>query len=186
MAAYLPSAAHSSALSRSPQVVARTGLRASLAEQLPALQAHAIKLVRDRAEATDLVQDTIERALRFEHSYQEGTNLRGWLHQILFSVFITRCRRQRRERNALSALGTDPCEWTHDGAVMADAELSPGLQRALATLGEGFRDVLLKVDLNEQSYREVADELGVPVGTVMSRVFRARRKLAELVVAAAA
>lgn len=165
----------------SPRDTAPETLRDALNEQFPGLLAHALKLCRDREDARDLVQDTIERALRFEHSYERGTNVRGWLHQILFSVFITRCRRRRRERNALAVLGTDPCDWALGESSAAEPALgfSPGLTKALGTLSAGFRDVLVRIDVDEQSYREVADELGVPVGTVMSRVFRARRKLAS-------
>jgi len=146
----------------------------------PELFGRALRLSRSAAVAEDLVQDTVERALRFASQYQRGTNLRAWLHQILFSVFMTRCRRGRRERNALEALADDPCAWTlPEGAGPDMDNVSPGLARVLGALPEGFRDVLELVDLQELSYKDTARRLGVPLGTVMSRLHRARRLLAE-------
>ena len=72
--------------------------RDELTLHLPSLHARALKLCLNATEAQDLVQDTVERALRFESSYQPGTNLRAWAQQVLFSVFVTRCRKNRRER----------------------------------------------------------------------------------------
>ena len=80
---------------------------------VPDLRIRALRLARDRATADDLVQDTIERALRFADQYERGTNLRAWMQQILFSVFVTRYRRSRRERDAVKRLTADPCAWTH-------------------------------------------------------------------------
>ena len=91
---------------RRPAVVARDTreLHAGLVELIPELRARAMRLCSDRAAAEDIVQDTVERAIRFEDQYQRGTNLRAWAFQILFSVFVTRWRRRRRERNALENL----------------------------------------------------------------------------------
>jgi RNA polymerase sigma-70 factor (ECF subfamily) len=130
--------------------------------------------------AEDLVQDTVERALRFEAHYKQGTNLRAWVHQILFSVFMTRCRQSRRERNALEALVTDPLAWTYPDERINDmSSLPPALARALGDLPVGFRHALELVDLDELAYKEAAALLDVPVGTVMSRLHRGRRLLAE-------
>jgi len=84
-------------------------LREEMLAVLPSLHARALKLCRNATEAQDLLQDTVERALRFESSYRPGTNLRAWMQQILFSVFVTRCRRRGRERRALDSLTQDPC-----------------------------------------------------------------------------
>jgi len=155
-------------------------LRDEIADILPALRARALKLSLNATEAQDLVQDTVERALRFESSYQPGTNLRAWMQQVLFSVFVTRCRRLRRERRALESLTTDPCAWTHTESGPAMLALSPRVERALASLPRPFGDVVRLVDLDERSYKDAAAMLGVPVGTVMSRLFRGRRLLAAL------
>jgi RNA polymerase sigma-70 factor (ECF subfamily) len=161
-------------------------LRQGLVEIAPELFGRALRMSRSPSIAEDLVQDTVERAIRFESHYQPGTNLRAWVHQILFSVFVTRCRRSRRERNALDVLSTDPCAWTSpDGAAEMRA-LSPGVARALATLPQNFRDAVVLVDLDELSYKDAAARLGVPVGTVMSRLHRGRRMLAEAIRSAGA
>jgi RNA polymerase sigma-70 factor (ECF subfamily) len=157
-------------------------LRAGLVAITPDLRARALRLCGDRAAADDVVQDTIERALRFADQYERGTNLRAWALQILFSVFVTRWRRRRRERNALANLAGDPCAWTapHGFAPpdAGDGALTRSTQRKLDALPAGFREVVVMVDLQQRSYREAARELGVPVGTVMSRLHRGRKLLA--------
>lgn len=150
-----------------------------LVEMAPELLGRALRLSRSPATAEDLVQDTVERAIRFASHYEPGTNLRAWVHQILFSVFVTRCRRSRRERNALDVLATDPCAWTAPEGRAEMHSLSPGVRRALATLPPCFRDAIVLVDLEEMSYKDAAARLGVPVGTVMSRLHRGRKLLAE-------
>ncbi|MBI3200299.1 MAG: RNA polymerase sigma factor [Myxococcales bacterium] len=154
-------------------------LRDEIAELMPALRARALKLSLNATDAQDLVQDTVERALKFETSYQPGTNLRAWLQQVLFSVFVTRCRRLRRERRALESLTHDPCAWTQSESSPVMQHLSPQVERALGELPRAFGEVVRLVDLDERSYKDAAAVLGVPVGTVMSRLFRGRRLLAE-------
>jgi RNA polymerase sigma-70 factor (ECF subfamily) len=148
---------------------------------MPELRARATRLCADRAAADDVVQDTLERALRFATQYECGTNLRAWAFQILFSVFVTRYRRSRRDRKALSSLGSDPHAWTVPVGFSApdtSIALTSSTQQKLDALPAGFRAVVVMVDLEERTYREAASELGVPVGTVMSRLHRARRLLA--------
>ncbi|MEO8874114.1 MAG: RNA polymerase sigma factor [Polyangiaceae bacterium] len=154
----------------------------ALGALVPDLRGRALRLTRgDVSLADDVVQDTVERALRFSTQYQPGTNLRAWALQILFSVFITRYRRARRDRNAMKALMADPCAWTMPESFAApdsNADLTPAIHAQLAALPEGFRSAVMLVDLEEQTYREAADQLGVPVGTVMSRLHRGRKILA--------
>jgi RNA polymerase sigma-70 factor (ECF subfamily) len=158
-------------------------LRAALVALIPQLRARALRLCADSATADDVVQDTIERALRFAFQYEPGTNPRAWAFKVLFSVFFTRWRRHRRERAALSRLAVDPCAWTtpvHFAAPDAgDGALTNSTRRTLEALPRGFRAVVVMVDLEQRSYLDAARELGVPVGTVMSRLHRARRLLAE-------
>jgi len=173
-----------SSRSRRTPVVARDTreLHAGLVALVPELRARALRLCGDRAAADDVVQDAIERALRFSGQYERGTNLRAWALQILFSVFVTRWRRRRRERVAVENLASDPCAWTVPTPFAApDAgkgALTPSTRRKLDALPEGFRAVLVMVDLEQRSYRDAARELGVPVGTVMSRLHRGRKLLA--------
>ena len=167
-----------------PPIVANDpeALRRGLVALVPELRSRALRLARDGATADDLVQDAIERALRFADQYERGTNLRAWTHQILFSVFVTRYRRTRRERNALRVLSSDPCAWTLPEPFSApdkDVALTQATRQRLDALPEGFRAVIELVDLGERSYRDAAEELGVPVGTVMSRLHRGRRMLAD-------
>lgn len=169
--------------SRTPLVAHdRDSLASALVALVPELRGRATRLAGDPVAAEDIVQDAIERALRFSAQYEQGTNLRAWMYQILFSVFVTRYRRARRDKNALRSLASDPCAWTVPERFVAPdvgAGLSPSAQGTLDALPETFRSVLKLVDLDELTYREAANELGVPVGTVMSRLHRGRKLLAS-------
>ena len=159
----------------------RESMKLGLVALVPELRARAMRIACDAATADDLVQDTIERALKFEGQYERGTNLRAWAYQILFSVFVTRYRRARREKNALRVLASDPCAWTvpeRFAAPDTSASLTPSTEQCLSALPDGFRRVVELVDIEQKSYREAAGELGVPVGTVMSRLHRGRKMLA--------
>lgn len=159
------------------------GVGADLVALVPELRARALALCGNRANADDIVQDAIERALRFAHQFERGTNLRAWAHQVLYSVFVSRWRRRRLERRALERLTADPSSWMIPSAWGApDAgkgALTASTRRKLAALPDGFREVVVMVDLEERSYRDAARELGIPVGTVMSRLHRGRKVLAS-------
>jgi RNA polymerase sigma-70 factor, ECF subfamily len=154
-------------------------LRKGVAAMAPELFGRALRMSRSAVAAEDLVQDTVERALRFEAQYRPGTNLKAWVHQILFSVFITKCRRGRRERRALDVLYSDPNAWTAAPAVSEMTALSPPTLRALDAIPDVYREAVVRVDIEEMSYKDAADKIGVPVGTVMSRLHRGRRLLAK-------
>lgn len=165
----------------SPQTVATESrvlvVRRGLISHLPALRAHAHRLTRSPAETEDLVQASVLRALTFAETFTPGTNLRAWLHQILDSVFLTGCRRRVRERRALSTLELDPCAWTRHDQAPPMRSMSASVQSALSGLPECFREVVRLIDVEELSYRDAADRLEVPLGTVMSRLHRGRRLL---------
>jgi RNA polymerase sigma-70 factor, ECF subfamily len=167
-----------------PTAHTREDLRRSLITLGPELFGRALRMSRSAATAEDLVQDTVERAMRFESHYQPGTNVRAWVYQILFSVFVTRCRRAKRERRALDVLSTDPNAWTAQEHAPATHGLSPSVRRALDAVPAVFRQVVILVDLEERSYKDAAARLNVPVGTVMSRLYRGRRLLAAALGAA--
>jgi|HubBroStandDraft_1064217.scaffolds.fasta_scaffold38619_2 RNA polymerase sigma-70 factor (ECF subfamily) len=154
-----------------------------LADLVPDLHARALRLSGDCAAANDLTQDTLERAVRFVDRYEPGSNLRAWTFQILFHVFVSQWRRGRRERRAFEQLAGDPSAWTRPAHFIApDAgpgALLPSTRRKLEALPAVFRTAIALVDLESLSYRDAARELGVPVGTVMSRLHRGRKLLAE-------
>ncbi len=160
-------------------VQAYSELRRRLPELLPELRSRALRMARDASEADDVVQDTVERALRFEHQYEPDSNLRGWLARILHSVFITRCRSQRRQQRAFQTVALDPCAWMASDPTPAMCELSPNAARALGAIPESFRQAIELVDLADLSYRDAAEAIGVPLGTVMSRLHRGRKLLAQ-------
>jgi RNA polymerase sigma-70 factor, ECF subfamily len=156
-------------------------LTAALTQYAPELRARAIRMSKSPSNADDLVQETALRALRFQDQFQNGSNVRAWLHQILFSVFITQCRKNRRHKNATHNLEHDPVSWVHEERYVAvEQELSPAATAKLSALPPNFRDVIKLVDLEENSYRDAADTLAVPVGTVMSRLHRGRKLLATM------
>jgi RNA polymerase sigma-70 factor (ECF subfamily) len=154
----------------------------------PNLLAVACRLAKGRAEAEDLVQDTLVKAIRARGQYESGTNLKAWLLKILKNTFINRYRRSGLERNVLEGPDADPLADGWIGAetlrAMRDPEgqaLRPVLEReigaALDALPEEFRMVVILADVEELSYREIADTIGCPIGTVMSRLHRGRRIL---------
>lgn len=153
-------------------------VRRRLSEVLPQLRLRALKLCRDRDAADDLLQETVVRALSFESSYQADTNLKAWLYQVMFSVFITRCRRRRRNSRFLAEHGADPNLWCGSPEPTKPSEaLSPPVKRAIGELPAQFGQVVVLVDLQDLSYGEAAEKLGVPIGTIMSRLHRGRRLL---------
>ena len=153
-------------------------VRGGLASLRSELFARALRLSRSRAAADDLVQETMLRALRFEGQFHGGTNLRAWVGQVLVSVFLTKCRSQKRERRALERLALDPCAWVPvDDRPMLQT-LTPKAAAALASLAPRYREAVTLVDLEQCSYRDAAARIGVPVGTIMSRLHRARKQLA--------
>jgi RNA polymerase sigma-70 factor (ECF subfamily) len=151
--------------------------REQLALAAKELLPRALLLTRNLPDAEDLMSETIERALRFEHQFTAGSNMRAWLNQIQYSVFVTRFRRRAREQRALQMMEHDPCAFSEREAITVMHELSPPLQKAIRTLPTVFAQTLLLVDAMEYGYKEAAEQLGVPVGTVMSRLHRARRLL---------
>ena len=146
-----------------------------LIELIPRLRRYARALVGDRASADDLVQDTLERAWMKLHLYRRGTDLRAWLFTVMHNVHVNKVR---------SARATDPLEdempeLAQRGA-QGDALMVRDLERSIARLPAEQRAVLLLVTLEEMSYEQVARTLGIPIGTVMSRLSRAREKLRAL------
>jgi RNA polymerase sigma-70 factor, ECF subfamily len=121
----------------------------------------------------------IERAFRFRGRFKGGTNLLAWLHTLMYRVFVTQFRRKRRARVLEQQVAYDPCGAFSPEYGLIQTPLGTTVTQALEALPPAFREVVLLVDIREATYRETAEQLGVPVGTVMSRLFRARRLLRE-------
>ena len=152
-----------------------------LVELIPRLRRYARALVGDRAAADDLVQDTLERAWAKLHLYRRGTDLREWLFTVMHNVHVNKVRATR---------ATDPLEdempELAQRAPQGDALMMRDLDRAIGRLPGEQRSVLLLVTLEDMSYDEVARTLGIPIGTVMSRLSRAREKLRAMMLGGSA
>jgi RNA polymerase sigma-70 factor, ECF subfamily len=156
--------------------------QSALSALVPSLRAKALRLTRADAKADDLVQDTVVRALTFAKQYAFGTNLRAWVSQILFSVFVSRYRKEKRETLALKKLAHDPESWTGRDPFQSPevaTSLTGKTRERFDSLPDSFRNVIALVDLESRSYLDTAKHLQVPVGTVMSRLHRGRKLLAS-------
>ncbi|MFO1128124.1 MAG: RNA polymerase sigma factor [Rhodospirillales bacterium] len=144
-------------------------------QAIPHLRRYARALTRDADQADDLVQDALERAWRHLGSWR-GTDIRPWLFTILHNVYVNALRKRRREP-AIVPLPLNLAGPNDAADVRLDLR---ALEAAIARLPEEWRQVLLLVGLEQLGYQEVAGILGIPLGTVMSRLFRARRQLRAL------
>jgi RNA polymerase sigma-70 factor, ECF subfamily len=151
-----------------------TGHDALLIQQVPRLRRYARALTGDRNSADDLVQDTLERALSRFHLWREGSDLRAWLFTIMHNIYVNQIRSRIRRQH--EALETEPAAEAVRAPEPDWLELRD-LEAALARLPEEQRAVVLLVGLEQFTYEETARVLGVPTGTVMSRLSRARERL---------
>jgi len=141
-------------------------------------------LTQDRAAAEDLVQETYMKALKGFSSFQEGTNFRAWMYRILRNTFLTSQSGLKAARfDAFHDPGAEPEDAeTPESLLLARVEMET-IHHALEQLPVYFREVILLCDFEEMSYREIGQTLGIPVGTVMSRLSRARREMRLLLTA---
>jgi RNA polymerase sigma-70 factor (ECF subfamily) len=154
---------------------------------MPELYAAAMRLTRNPDDAGDLLQETYLRAYRGFPGFEEGTNLRAWLYRILMNAFINIYRKRQREPQTVSdddvedwylydRLGGREAEPSAESQVL-DGIPDEDVQEALAGLPDNFRLAVLLADVDGFSYKEIAEILEVPIGTVMSRLHRGRRAL---------
>ena len=140
-------------------------------------------LTQNREEAEDLVQETYAKALKGFSSFRLGTNFRAWMFRILRNTFLT-------SRTGLKATATVPLEPEEGGPELAVESVTPetilmdrlsqeSVRGALEQLPVNFREILLLCEVEEMSYQEIAETLSIPIGTVMSRLSRARKALGE-------
>jgi RNA polymerase sigma-70 factor (ECF subfamily) len=154
----------------------------------------ALSLTRDESDADDVVQETYLRAYRSWHTFIPGTDCRRWLFTICRNVFLRSRERQRPtvdledgEQDALTA-GTvyEAARERGYGDLYARLDIGPALRDAIGELAEPFRSAVVLVDVEDMSYESAAEVMGVPIGTVRSRLFRGRRLLQEKLASLAA
>ena len=207
-------AASGSGLASLGPTLDRKGFECMVSPLLRGLRAKALRMTRNRADADDLVQETVLRAWRFWPRYVERDNCRAWLQRILINTFCTERRRAARLRAHLNEIANSAFPLAHETIPVVTAAneaarsgvaarllrvqrnaraetelndfnlrdgdahgLDDRMNRALTRLNAEQRQVLWLVDVRERSYREVAAELACPIGTVMSRLHRARAAL---------
>jgi RNA polymerase sigma-70 factor, ECF subfamily len=152
------------------------------------LYSTALRMTRNTQEAEDLVQDTYLRAFRFFNKFEVGTNFKAWIFRILTNTFINKYRKKVRlpkqvELEKVSFLIEDkdalkePSDLNDVDDEMTEKIFDDQVNRALEKLSEDFREIILLADVEGLSYKEIADKVGIPIGTVMSRLFRGRRML---------
>lgn len=156
--------------------------------QADALYGAALRMTRDATLAEDLVQETLMRAFRFWHRFQQGTNIKAWLLRIQTNIFINKYRKRQKERAVFDSRQVDDLlprlaveEQTYLPPETRDEFLKQiigdEVLRALDELPFEFRMTILLADMHDLSYKEIAEVLECPVGTVMSRLHRARKLL---------
>ncbi|MCA9693288.1 MAG: sigma-70 family RNA polymerase sigma factor [Myxococcales bacterium] len=155
---------------------------------LDALYRMAMRLCRDPSEAEDLVQDTMVRAFRFWSGFKPGTSIRAWLFTILRNTYINRYHRKNRRRDANhdlerqaasleTGLGPVACPPPLPDQVVARRVTRDRIEEALASLPPDYKLAVTLADIEGLSYREIADIMECPIGTVMSRIYRGRKRL---------
>ncbi len=163
---------------------------AGVLTQLDSLYRTALRMTNNTQEAEDLVQETMLKAFRFAHTYQPGTNLRAWLFRILNTSAINRYRKQATHPTPASLPEGEDFYLYNRIRDLSGQELTQGadeevlsqyldedVYQALNSLPPNFRMAVILADIEGLSYKEIADALQIPIGTVMSRISRARRQL---------
>lgn len=176
---------------RSREEKRRDEFEGLLLPHLDALYGTALRLTRSPEEAEDLLQDACLKAFRFMDRYETGTNFKAWIFKILTNAFHSRYRKNQRDRelrrrvedhgHQAHVLGQGPTREAQAAEEkVLDHLMSEDIQAALAELPPEFRMAVVLSDVEEFSYKEIAEIMDCPVGTVMSRLFRARRQLQRL------
>jgi RNA polymerase sigma-70 factor (ECF subfamily) len=171
----------------------RRAFEAACVEHLDALYASALRLARDETRAEELVQDTYLRAFRAADGFEWGTNLKAWLFRILTNTFINDYRHRAHERRYAERAAVEPlydevldrqarAHAADPEAALFTSFFRRDLERALDELPDDFRVAVVLADVQGFSYKEIAEMIGCPIGTVMSRLHRGRRLLQRALV----
>jgi RNA polymerase sigma-70 factor (ECF subfamily) len=171
----------------------RKEFEATALPQLDSIYGAALRLTRNPSEAEDLVQDTFVRAYRFWHTFKTGTSIKAWLFTILRNTFINRYHRNTRRRTARTDLEAQLSSLGTDAAIARPTQQVPGpeaatarritrerIDAALELVPEDYRTAVILADLEGLAYKEIAEVMECPIGTVMSRIYRGRRLLHRL------
>ena len=153
--------------------------RYDLAALLAPLRRRALRWCRNAAQADDLVQETLLRAFTKGGVFETQAHLQAWLYKVLQNLFISRRRNEATAQRALGAVHGAQADRVARWEAPSPPFLLPSAERALNSVPEPFASVVRLVDLEDHSYAEAAEVLGVPVGTVMSRLSRGRHRLAR-------
>jgi len=168
----------------------RERFEAMVSEHLDGLFGASLRLTRNRTRAEDLLQETFLRAWRSFHTFRPGTNVRAWLYRILMNAYIDGYRKSEREPEVVDQEDVDEFylySKVHESEdyrragnpeeVLLSNLMDADVKGALQSLPETFRNVVILADIEGFSYKEIAEILGIPIGTVMSRLHRGRRQL---------
>jgi len=168
----------------------RERFSALVSQHLDGLFGASLRLTRNRTKAEDLLQETFLRAWRSFHTFRPGTNVRAWLYRILMNAYIDGYRKSEREPEVVDHEDVDEFylySKVHESEdfrragnpeeVLLNNLMDADVKGALQGLPEAFRNVLILADIEGFSYKEIAEILGIPIGTVMSRLHRGRRQL---------
>ncbi len=162
----------------------------SVLEHIDLLYAVALRLTRNPADAEDLTQNTFVKALRFHDKFKEGTYIKAWLLTILRNTFINEYRRKARRPMEVELSGIESAsEPLMDAGMQFESPkggreellelVDDPVRKALGDLSEDFREAVIMADLEDMSYKEIAEVMNCPLGTVMSRLYRGRKLLRE-------
>jgi len=159
-------------------------------EHMDMLYAVALRHTRNPADAADLTQNTVLKALRFHDKFEQGTYIKAWLLTILRNTYINEYRRKARRPATVELNGTEPAPDTSpDPGVRYEPSrrsakelmelLDDEVRKAIEELPSDFREAVIMADIEDLSYKEIADRMQCPLGTVMSRLFRGRKLLRD-------